>query len=74
MTEQQLEAAARKLCEIRRIDPDFLVSHGAPPNDMGYVPAVLLHSPAWRLAVSEVRQFYEMAMAVDFAMREEQFP
>lgn len=74
MTEQQIEAAARKLCELRGIDPDHLISHGAPPSDMGYVPAVLLHSPAWRLVASEVQKFYEMAMAVDFAMREEQFP
>lgn len=74
MTEQQVEAAARKLCEIRGIDPDFLVSHGAPPNDKGYVPAVLLHTPAWRMAVSEVRKFWEMAQAIDFAMREAQFP
>lgn len=74
MTEQQLEAAARKLCEIRGIDPDFLVSHGVPPSDMGYVPAVLLHSPAWTLAVSEVRNFYELAKAIDFGMGMEQLP
>lgn len=74
MTEQQIEAAARKLCEIRGIDPDRMVPHGAPPNDHGYVPAVLLHSPAWRMAVSEVRNFYQLAKAVDFGMGMEQLP
>lgn len=74
MTEADLELAARKLCEIRGIDPDFMVSHAAPPTDQGYVPAVLLHSPAWRLAVSEVRKFWEMAQAIDFATRGQQFP
>ena len=74
VTEQQLEAAARKLCEIRCIDPDFLVSHAAPPTDRGYVPAVLLHLPAWRLAVSELRNFYALAKAIDFGMGMEQLP
>jgi hypothetical protein len=74
MTEQQIEAAARKLCEIRGIDPDLLMSHGAPPSDHGYVPMVLLHTPAWRMYVSEVRKFWEMAQAVDFAVHGAQFP
>lgn len=74
MNEEKLEIAARKLCEIRGIDPDFLVSHGAPPGDHGYVPAVLLHTPAWRMAVSEVRNFWEMARAVDFAVHGAEFP
>jgi hypothetical protein len=65
MTEEQLEAAARKLCEIRGIDPDKSVPHGAPPNDMGYVPSVLLYAPAWRLVASEIRNFYQIAQALD---------
>ncbi len=67
MTEEQVEIAARKLCELRGIDPDKSVPHRAPPNDHGYVPAVLLHSPAWAPCVSEVRAFYQVAQAIDFA-------
>lgn len=65
MTEQQLEAAARKLCELRGLDPDQRVSHGAPPNNMGYVPAVLLYSPRWQMVAGEIRGFYQIAQALD---------
>lgn len=68
MTEEQLEMAARKLCEIRGIDPEKRIPHGAPPNDMGYVPAVLLHSPAWKLVAGEIRGFYQIAQALDHVL------
>lgn len=32
MTEQQIEAAARKLCELRGCDPDAVFGLGHPPN------------------------------------------
>lgn len=65
MTDQQLEAAARKLCELRGVDPDRLVPTSPPPNDMGYVPAVLLTVPAWRQAKAEIQGFLQIAQAVD---------
>lgn len=65
MTDEQLEAAARKLCELRGIDPERMVPTAPPPTDMGYVPAVLLHTPAWRAAVAEIRGFYQIAQALD---------
>lgn len=68
MTDEQLEAAARKLCEIRGIDPDRQIGHGAPPNANGAVPAVMLYSPAWRLAASEIMGFYQVAKALDFVL------
>lgn len=68
MTDAQLEAAARKLCEIRGIDPDRMVSTSPPPTEMGYVPAVLLHVPVWRQAQAEIRGFYQIARALDFVL------
>lgn len=56
MNEQQKEIAARRLCELRGIDPDASVAHGANPNDDGSVPYILVYSPAWRLAVCEIEQ------------------
>ena len=74
MTEQQLEAAARKLCEIRGINPEASVSHGAEPDSRGFVHAVMLYSPAWRIVAQEVLSFYQVAQAVDHATQGEQFP
>lgn len=74
MTDEQIEAAARKLCEIRGIDPDKRVGHGAEPDANGMVPAVMLYSPAWRLVAREVSAFYQVAQAIDFALGGEQFP
>ena len=65
MTEQQIEAAARKLCEIRGVNPDARVAHGAPPNENGIVHAVLVYSPYWRVVAREVLSFYQVAQAVD---------
>lgn len=74
MNAQQLEVAARKLCEIRGIDPETMVPHGAAPDARGFVPAVLLHSPAWRMATQEVLCFYQVAQAIDFAFAGQEFP
>lgn len=54
MNEKEIEAAARRLCAIRGIDPEVMVGHGAEPNAQGHVPAVWLHSPAWRRLVPEI--------------------
>lgn len=65
MTDEQLEAAARKLCEIRGVNPNHMVRVDPPPNSMGYVPAALLSVPAWRGAQSEILAFYQVAQALD---------
>ena len=62
-----VETAARQLCHLRGIDPDALVSHGAQPSPDGYVPAVLLHSPAWQLAAVDVRNFLCIQAACEYA-------
>jgi hypothetical protein len=74
MTDEQIEAAARKLCEIRGIDPEKRIGHGAEPNADGMVPAVILYSPAWRLVAREVGAFYQVAQAIDHALGGERFP
>jgi len=74
MNDQQLETAARKLCEIRGIDPERTVGHGAEPDANGHVPAVMLYSPAWHLVAREIIAFYQVAQAVDFALGGQQFP
>lgn len=72
LTEEQLEKAARKLCELRGVDPDKRVAHGAPPNSMGYVPAICMYSPAWTLVASEVRNFWNLIAAIDFVTSPEE--
>ena len=72
LTEEQLEKAARKLCELRGVDPDQKVPHAAPPTNMGYVPAVLLYSPAWRLVVQDVKDFWNLIAAIDFVTSPEE--
>lgn len=63
MTPEQLKAAARKLCEIRGIDPDrkgYAPSHG--PAD------VLFVETAADAAEREILAFYQVAQAVDFVI------
>ena len=68
LTEEQIELAARKLCEMRGIDPDALVSHGPDPSPGGYVHAVLLHSPAWTRAKREVIDHWRLNEAIKAAI------
>jgi len=74
MTEQQIEAAARKLCEIRGIDPDRAAPVSPPPTTMGYVPAVALALPAWREAKAEILGFYQVAQALDSVLGDDFLP
>ncbi len=66
MTDAQKEAAARELCRLRGIDPDYTVGHGANPNKNGIVPAVCIHSPAWRLALEEIEAQCQLEAAMAF--------
>lgn len=58
-----LQPAARWLCEQRGVNPDAQVGHGAEPDALGFVPMVLLHSPAWVLAARELHDFTELQQA-----------
>lgn len=60
MTDEQLKAAARRLCEIRGIDPErkgYAPSHG--PADVLFVEA------AADAAEREILAFYQVARALD---------
>jgi hypothetical protein len=64
MSPAYIEQVARRLCEIRGIDPDQPTPHGAEPALNGYAPAILLYSPAWTRVVNEVRSRLEMDEAL----------
>jgi hypothetical protein len=67
LNDKQLEAAARKLCEIRGIAPDTRCPHGAAPDPVtGIAPAVLLYSPAWLLVADEIRHHEQIASAIAY--------
>ncbi len=55
MSDKQLKVAARELCLLRGVDPDQRVGHEADPSPNGYIPAVRLYSPAWILAIKEIK-------------------
>lgn len=61
------ERIARKLCEIRGLNPDEWIAHGADPNPSGFVPAILLHSARYlRMAKLEVIPALQLQAAIDF--------
>ena len=58
--ERRIEAIARKLCEIRGLDPDVKVSRGEPTG-----LAVLIYLPRWKaVAEEEVQPRLEMDAAI----------
>lgn len=66
MSNRQVEAAARELCRLRKIDADVMVAHGADPDSLnGMAPSVCLYSPAWRLAKKEVEEAEIMQSALE---------
>ena len=67
LSEEQIERAARKLCELRGIDPDALVSHEADPSPGGFLPDILLYSPAWTRAKREVVNHWLLTEALNAA-------
>ena len=67
MTHEQLERAARRLCELRGIVADVPVAHRAEPDASGFVPDIRLWSPAWRLAALEIVAAEQVREAIAFA-------
>jgi hypothetical protein len=66
LSDAHLEAAARRLCHIRGIDPDQRISHGErPPFGGGPVLALLDSSDAWQLVADEIRSFHEIWCALN---------
>ena len=64
LTEQQIEAAARWLCDQDGVDPDAQTGHSAPPDKDGYVLGVQLYSPAWRFKAREISRWLQIKESV----------
>lgn len=60
MTDAQQEQAARRLCELRGIDPDEQL--GQPATDLMSV----VYSPAWKLALADIKDFLLIQEACEF--------
>lgn len=67
LTDEQLELAARKYCELAGMDPDKMVPHGAEPSPEGFIPMVLLHSPCWQLVAKILRDTERQLHAIEIA-------
>ena len=59
MDDELIERAAKKLCEIRGLDPDESVPHGHPE---GY--ASIVYSKQWELLVPEIRSHLQVEEAI----------
>lgn len=63
--EKWLEAAARRVCELRGINPDEMCGHEPDPSPDGFVCDVMLHSPAWELVAREVLAHQQIGQALN---------
>ncbi len=54
LTDQQIEAAARKLCELRKLDPDIVA----------WKPSNAPHLTYWQMASEEVRNADQVREAI----------
>jgi len=73
MNDKQKEQAAKKLCELRGIDPYSEVTHGVDPDENGIVLDVLLYSPAWTRALREIESADQINIAMGlFHIRDEE--
>ena len=63
----EYEAEGRALCQLRGVDPDSAVAHGAQADSEGFAPAILLHSPLWMFAAQEVKQWKQIELALHLA-------
>jgi hypothetical protein len=64
MTEEKLKVAAYKLCELRGINPEHIVTHSADPEDEGYSPSLLIHTPVWQLMAQNLEQLSQALEAL----------
>jgi len=60
LTDEQLEQAARELCDIRGEDPEALIPH-ADPDGL----AVLRRTVSWKFAAHEIKRWLQIQEAVN---------
>lgn len=66
MTPEQIEVAARKLCELRRVDPDAIVGVRTQPLGSG-----MYHTTSrWRNAAEEITEHLEIQEAIKYALEQ----
>ena len=63
MTDAQIEMAARKLCELRGLDPDARVCRAHPKHHL-----LAIYPFLWEVAADEIRDFERIRMAIHEAM------
>jgi hypothetical protein len=68
MNDKQLESAARRLCDLRGLDPDEKVWHGADPDEHGRVPGIAIQSSRWRRAAREITVWNDLRTAYTHGM------
>jgi len=61
LTPEQLEAAARKLCEIRRIDPDERCEDETRHDE--FISTTIVYF-AWEKCAEEIRAYLEIQEAI----------
>jgi hypothetical protein len=68
MNAKQLEAASRKYCELRGLDPDATVGHGADPTPDGAVYDVMLYSKQWQRIAQDLKRIEAMVEAIEYGL------
>jgi len=61
MTEKKKEIAARELCRIRQIDPDYVEEYNGHNSGTYGISA-------WRKAVAEIEKYEAIESAIAFAL------
>ena len=67
MTDPQIEAAARKLCELRGQDPNKQTTRNPKPGPGGVVYDIAIYCYMWEIAVDEIRGRLMMDEAIAYA-------
>lgn len=62
MTEEQVEKAARFLCELAGLDPEFKVEGFDPHRPMLHMTV-----PLWKTAAQRIEAHYRLTVAINFA-------
>ncbi len=72
MTDAQILAAARILCEKRGLDPDerIAVLEDTMPRGPSFMPAIYTYEPRYLYTAREIRAFDELRNACDAALLE----
>lgn len=71
MTDLQIRVAARKLCELRRQNPDQEIGHWPAPDNDGICYGVMNYSARWELVVVEIRDHLNIQASINYGKDQE---